>query len=135
MIVLIYLATIGLVVLTVAMAMARPLAGTGFQRWLMLGLVLSVVRVGALWFLQYHEWNRSASLSFLPLVFLLVPEAFLAQRLLTLGAAASVGGVIAFSMMLAVGSFLLSTAVFGAAWLLRRALAGVRKGRGSGKSS
>jgi hypothetical protein len=131
-----YVALLLIIVVVVAIAMARPLVKSPFERWLTLGLVLSVIRIAALWFLQYHEWNRSQSLSYLPLVFLLVPESLPVQRLLTLGPAASGWDIVAFSLMLVAGSFLMSTVVWAAAWISRRVLGGgVPKCRGAGDSS
>lgn len=107
-----YVAAQLIVVVVIAVIVARTLFGNQPRRRLLsLGVTLSVLRVGALWFLQYHAWNRTESLGYLPLVFLLMPEGFAAERLFALGPDARVMSIVCFSLLLVGGSFLLASAV------------------------
>jgi hypothetical protein len=99
------------VILVLAAAALRQVFGdTMRSRIITLGVLLAVLRIGSLWFLQYHAWTRTESLSYLPLALLLMPEALLAQRLFTLGSGATVASVLGFSLLLAGGSFLAAVA-------------------------
>ena len=112
MTVLIYVAAQLIVVVVIAVIVARTVFDASPRsRLLTLGVVLSVLRVGSLWFLQYHAWNRTESLGYLPLVFLLMPEVLAAERLFALGPNASVLSILGFSLPLAGGSFLLASAI------------------------
>jgi hypothetical protein len=86
----------------------------------MFGALLSALRLSAFAFVQYHEWNNTASISYLPLVLMLLPEALMAETFLTLGASATWLSVIAFGLVLTAGSFLMVGAVCGAGWQVWR---------------
>ena len=93
-------------VLGVGYVAERRLDRSGRTIFLSVGVVLTAVRVWALWFLQYREWTTTQSISYFPLVVLLLPEGLLAQYLLPEAAPArSAWDVLLFSELLAVGSF------------------------------
>jgi hypothetical protein len=84
----------------------RKLARSDKTLFLSVAVVLTVIRVGSLWFLQFREWTNTQSLSYLPLVFLLFPEALLEEYLVPQvpAPARSVWDVLLFSELLAFGS-------------------------------
>jgi NO-binding membrane sensor protein with MHYT domain len=51
------------------------------QLWrvVFLGGTIAVIRIGAMAYLQLKAWNRAENLADLPLVFLVLPEAFVSQ--------------------------------------------------------
>ena len=94
-------------VLGVGYVTERKLTRPGRAIFLLVGITLTVIRVWSLWFLQYREWTNTQSLSYLPLVLLLLPERLLAQYLLpeATATARSAWDVLLFSELLASGSF------------------------------
>jgi hypothetical protein len=62
--------------------------------------LLGTVRLGALWFLTYLEWTHQQTLSALPLVFLMLPEALVFPAGHTLNASSA----ILFTLLLTAGS-------------------------------
>ncbi len=85
----------------------RKLARAGKTIFLSVGVILTVIRVASLWFLQVREWTNTQSISYLPLIFLLFPEAFLEEYLgpQVPAPARGVWDVLLFSELLAIGSF------------------------------
>jgi hypothetical protein len=85
----------------------RKLSRSSRTIFLLVGTVLTVIRVGSLWFVQYREWTHTQSISYIWLVLLLFPEGLLAQYLMSEAAAParSVWDVLLFSELLALGSF------------------------------
>ena len=69
------------------------------------GSVLAAIRVGALWLLVSRLWTNQQSLTSLPLVLLLFPEALLLPGSVTWTAKLAV----VFSVVLIAGSFLCVT--------------------------
>ena len=72
------------------------------------GVVVALVRVGALWFLIYREWTHQQSLATLPLVLLLFPEGLLlpapviwTAKLALVFSAALIGGSFLWMVVLA----------------------------------
>lgn len=125
-----YVAAHLLVVVVIAAIVARMVFGNSPRsRLLILGILLSVIRVGSLWFLQYRSWNGtmdglgySESFGHLRLMFLLMPEALLADLLYAWGPNASVLSIVGFSLLLISGSFLLASVVEGVERLVRRCI-------------
>ena len=94
-------------VLGIGYIAGRRLGPSGRTVFLLVGIVLTVVRVGSLWFVQYREWTNTQSISYFWLILLLFPEGLLAQHLMSEAAAParSVWDVLLFSELLALGSF------------------------------
>ncbi|MCC6492264.1 MAG: hypothetical protein IT424_04515 [Pirellulales bacterium] len=99
--VILYAVLLGLPLAALCIAASRMLFRTRPRdRTLTRMILLSLPRLGSLWFLQYHAWNRTERLSYLPLTFLLYPEILLIGNRLTLGQNASGAAVVAFSLLL-----------------------------------
>jgi hypothetical protein len=107
LIVILNVALLVILVLGTGYIAERKLARAGKTIFLSVGVILSVIRVGSLWFLQFREWTTTQSISYLPLVFLLFPEALLEDYLISYipAPARSVWDVLLFSQLLAFGSF------------------------------
>jgi uncharacterized membrane protein len=86
----------------------RKLSPSGRIIFLSVGFILTVIRVGSLWFVQYREWTNTQSISYFWLILLLFPEGLLAQYLMSEAAAPerSVWDVLLFSELLTLGSFI-----------------------------
>jgi len=69
------------------------------------GGVLAVFRLGIYWYLLWREWTGTQSLSTLPLILLLYPEAAIAPS----GMRATVASAVAISAGFVLGSMLLVT--------------------------
>jgi hypothetical protein len=69
-------------------------------------VLLSAVRVGALWIISIVEWNHASSLAYVPLIVMLYPEASILQP----AGPISLGGAILLSSALLAGSFVLACA-------------------------
>ena len=82
---------------------------------LKVGLGLSAIRIAALWFLLYREWSHHPSISLLPLILALYPEGLLLPAKLSW----TVGRAVEFSGVLLLGSFAITTALFGAVRALK----------------
>ena len=78
------------------------------MRILTVGLSLAAVRIAALWFLIYREWSHHQSISLLPLVILLYPEGLLLPAKFNW----TPWGAIGFSVVLLLGSLVLTTVFF-----------------------
>jgi hypothetical protein len=102
-----YIVLIVVFVLTLGYVAERRLDRSGRIIFLLVGIILTVVRVCALWFLQYREWTNTQSISYFPLIVLLLPEGLLAQYLLpeAAGPARRAWDVLLFSELLVTGSF------------------------------
>jgi len=75
--------------------------------YVIIGITLSCVRVAMFSVLVYAEWTGRQSISLVPLVLALYPEALLIRNDATLTVWAAVG----FSVLLIAGSFLLAVPV------------------------
>ena len=107
LIVILNVALLVILVLGTGYISERKLARAGKKIFLSVGVILSAIRIGSLWFLQFREWTTTQSISYLPLVLLLFPEALLEDYLVSYvpAHARSIWDVLLFSELLAFGSF------------------------------
>lgn len=90
-------------------------------RLVFLGGTISVIRIGAMLYLQVKAWNRAESLADLPLVFLLAPEVFFSQFINPSSAKdKTFADVTLLALLLAIGSFALASALLTIERHLRR---------------
>jgi hypothetical protein len=75
LIVVLNVALVGILVMGIIYIAKWRLTRAGKTIFLSVGVVLSVIRVASLWFLQFREWTTTQSISYLPPVLLLFPEA------------------------------------------------------------
>jgi len=87
-----------------------------WARFWIIAVILSAARLSALWLLLYREWSRRQSLSLLPLIIILYPEALWLPN----DVSWTLARAIQFSGLLICGSFLIAAAVVGVAWAFRR---------------
>jgi hypothetical protein len=68
---------VGAILLAGAVAKSRPPAGRALAFFLTLASTLSLVRVGAFWYLLYREWSGTQSRDLILVALLLYPEGHL----------------------------------------------------------
>jgi hypothetical protein len=90
------LALAAVMLLATRIKFQRPAVST----FVAVSALLVIVRLGAFWFLTYLEWTHQQTLSALPLVFLMLPEAFVFPDGHTLNATSAV----LFTLLLTAGS-------------------------------